>query len=107
MSWEDVREEMVENKKLDRKVADKIGEYVKMSGKLELVEKLEKDVPLAEVKDAAHGLSGLKGLLRYCEAMGIADSVSYYTVTNTCSPSGQGSLFVHVCTYVHMYCICI
>jgi histidyl-tRNA synthetase len=77
MSWEDVREEMVENKKLDRKVADKIGEYVKMSGKLELVEKLEKDVPLAEVKDAAHGLSGLKVLLQYCEAMGIADSVKF------------------------------
>lgn len=48
--WEEVRKEMVEEKGLDPNVADTIGEYVKLSGKEELIEKLKNDERL---KDSA------------------------------------------------------
>ncbi len=38
--WDEVRKEMVEEKHLDPAAADRIGEFVRMSGGLELVEKL-------------------------------------------------------------------
>ena len=41
--WEDVRKEMVDEKGLDEEVADKIGNYVKLSGKEELIERLAND----------------------------------------------------------------
>merc|ERR550519_3021970 len=39
-SWEEVRKEIVEEKGLDEESADKIGEFVRMSGGEELVESL-------------------------------------------------------------------
>lgn len=50
--WEEVRKEMVDEKGLDGEVADLIGEYVKLSGKEELVEKLKNDTRLKNSKDA-------------------------------------------------------
>ena len=41
--WSEVRKEMVEEKGLDGKVADLIGEYVKMNGKEDLLEDLRND----------------------------------------------------------------
>ena len=84
VAWEEVRREMVEDKKLKPEVADRIGEYVKLNGKSELVEKLEKDAKLVEVKDAAIGLDGLKVLLGFCETMGISDHVSLQIHTQCC-----------------------
>ena len=40
--WEEVRREMVEEKHLDPAAADRIGEFVQMSGGVELIDKLEK-----------------------------------------------------------------
>jgi len=40
MSWADVKKEMVEVKNLDAEVADRIGEYVKLKGKLYLLPSL-------------------------------------------------------------------
>lgn len=52
--WEDVRKEMVSEKGLEEEVADKIGNYVKLSGREELIERLAndellKDSPAAQV----------------------------------------------------------
>ena len=38
MAWSEVKKEMVEEKGLDSAAADKIGEYVKHKGKLNLIE---------------------------------------------------------------------
>ena len=38
--WEEVRKEMVDEKGLDEESADKIGNFVRMSGGVELIEKL-------------------------------------------------------------------
>ena len=38
--WEEVRKEMVDEKVLDEESADKIGNFVRMSGGVELIEKL-------------------------------------------------------------------
>lgn len=51
-SWEEVRKDMVDEKGLDGEVADLIGEYVKLSGKEELIEKLKNDERLKNSKDA-------------------------------------------------------
>ena len=77
--WEDVREEMIEEKGLDPVAADKIGHYVKLNGGLELVEQLLQDPLLPNSKSAVEGLEGMKTLLKYCHIFGVLDKVS-------CSP---------------------
>merc|ERR1712004_749002 len=57
--WEEVRKEMVEEKNLDPAAADRIGEYVKHSGGLALIDELlEKD--LGKNKSAKAGLEDMK-----------------------------------------------
>ncbi|KAK8738851.1 hypothetical protein OTU49_003703 [Cherax quadricarinatus] len=87
--WEDVRKEMVDEKGLDGNVADVIGEYVKLSGKEELLEKLKNDARLKDSTDAQAGLSDLTLLYQYCKSlscdnhlvfdMGLARGLDYYT----------------------------
>lgn len=50
--WEEVRKEMVDEKGLDEEVADKIGNYVKFSGKEELLETLANDELLKDSSSA-------------------------------------------------------
>ena len=50
--WEEVRKEMVDEKGLDEEVADKIGSYVKFSGKEELLETLANDELLKDSSSA-------------------------------------------------------
>ena len=67
---------MVEEKHLSEEAADKIGKYVWMSGKGELVDKLlESD--LGKNKAAKCGLDGMKAFLRYCDIYGCSDVVSF------------------------------
>jgi len=75
--WEEVRKEMVEEKKLDEVAADKIGSFVNgMSGGLELVDKLlESD--LGKNKSATSGLEGMRQFLKYAEMYGCKDVVSF------------------------------
>ncbi|KAK3876761.1 hypothetical protein Pcinc_018474 [Petrolisthes cinctipes] len=87
--WEEVRKEMVDEKGLDEEVADLIGEYVKLSGKEELIEKLKNDERLKNSKDAQAGLSDMTLLYQYCQSlgceskvvfdMGLARGLDYYT----------------------------
>merc|ERR1712222_108609 len=74
--WEEVRKEMVEEKGLEAAAADRIGEWVQMSGGEELVEKLLGS-KLAESAKAKAGLEDMALLLRYCNLYGCSDSVSF------------------------------
>jgi len=74
--WDEVRKEMVDEKGLDEAAADRIGEYVRMSGGLELIDKLmESD--LAKSKTAKQGLEDMKLLLRYCDLYDCGENVSF------------------------------
>lgn len=74
--WEEVRKEMVEEKNLDPAAADRIGEYVKHSGGLALIDELlEKD--LGKNKSAKAGLEDMKLFLKYSELFGCSDVVSF------------------------------
>ena len=75
VSWEEVRKEMVEEKGLAADVADRIGHYVKLHGKTELLDQLTSDPTLTAVKEAKVGLEEMGLLLRYCELYGVLDKV--------------------------------
>ncbi|XP_070492801.1 histidine--tRNA ligase, cytoplasmic isoform X2 [Chironomus tepperi] len=77
MSWEDVKKEMIVDKGLDETSANKIGEYVRLSGGEDLVEKLLKDEKLKKVKSAVQGLEEMKLLLKYCSIFGIKNQVRF------------------------------
>lgn len=67
---------MVGEKGLEPSVADKIGEYVKLKGGMELVELLTADEALSNNKSAKAGLDDMKLLLQYVDLFAIADKVS-------------------------------
>ncbi|KAJ3631209.1 hypothetical protein MTP99_012352 [Tenebrio molitor] len=75
--WEEVKKEMIEEKGLSEEVAERIGEYVQLSGKEELVEKLLKDEHLTKSKVAVEGLEAMKLILHYCDIYGTSDRVSF------------------------------
>merc|ERR1711944_102202 len=67
---------MVEEKNLDPAAADRIGEYVKHSGGLALIDELlQKD--LGKNKSAKAGLEDMKLFLKYSELFGCSDVVSF------------------------------
>ena len=76
VDWEEVKKEMVEEKGLDVAVADKIGVYVKLHGRTELLDQLCADQLLTSAPDAKVGLEEMTVLLKYCKLFGILDNVS-------------------------------
>lgn len=80
---------MMEEKGLPEEVADKIGEYVRLNGKIELVEKLLKDERLSKSKSAIDGLEAMRLILQYCDLyktsakvifdLSLARGLDYYT----------------------------
>jgi len=74
--WDEVKKEMTEEKGLDEAAADRIGEFVRMSGGTELIEELLKG-KLAESKIAKQGLEEMKLLLNYCNLYGCGEAVSF------------------------------
>ncbi|ORY04836.1 histidyl-tRNA synthetase [Basidiobolus meristosporus CBS 931.73] len=77
MPWADVRKEMTQDKGLDGAVADKIGEYVKLKGGRDLLEKLEQDDVLMANASAKAGLNDMKLFLRYLEIFKVLEYVSF------------------------------
>ena len=71
-----MKKEMVEEKGLQEEVADVIGEYVKLNGGFDLLEKLTSDARLVAVESAVAGLQDMRLLLQYCEHFGVLDKVS-------------------------------
>uniref|UniRef100_A0A2P2I523 histidine--tRNA ligase n=1 Tax=Hirondellea gigas TaxID=1518452 RepID=A0A2P2I523_9CRUS len=88
-SWCEVRAEMIGEKGLDEAVADRIGEYVKLNGKQDLLNTLKNDDRLKTNEDAQAGIEELELLLQYtsllqCDAnllidMSLARGLDYYT----------------------------
>ncbi|KAJ2996710.1 Cytoplasmic and mitochondrial histidine tRNA synthetase [Globomyces sp. JEL0801] len=77
MSWEDVKKEMTVDKGLDPEVADRIGEYVKLKGSIELCDALLKDEVLCANVDAKTGVEEMKVLFTYLDIFGVLDKVSF------------------------------
>ncbi|XP_074068913.1 histidine--tRNA ligase, cytoplasmic [Macrotis lagotis] len=77
MLWEDVKNEMVEEKGLAPEVADHIGAYVKQHGGVSLVEQLLQDPKLSQNKQALEGLGDLKLLFEYLGLFGISEKISF------------------------------
>lgn len=76
-SWEDVRQEMIDEKGLDPGVADQIGSYVRHSGSEELIDSFRSDPALMNNGRFLKGLEDMKLLLRYCRLYGIIDKVIF------------------------------
>lgn len=73
----EVRKEMIDEKGLNEETADKIGEYVRMNGGAELVDKLLEDTKLTKVSAALKGLESMKLLLHYCSILNLKDDISF------------------------------
>jgi len=76
MEWKEVKCEMLE-KGLDEKSADRIGEYVRMKGGMELVDELLAKDEVKENKSAVDGLTDMKLLLEYVNLYNIDGKVSF------------------------------
>lgn len=80
---------MIEEKGLDESTADKIGEYVQLSGGTELVSELLKNEHLNQAPSATKGLEAMQSLLKYCKILklnkqiifdlSLARGLDYYT----------------------------
>ncbi|KAK2563227.1 Histidine--tRNA ligase [Acropora cervicornis] len=80
LPWEDVKAEMVGEKGLEPSIADKIGEYVKHKGGMDLVKKLTADEALINNKSAKAAVEDMKLLLHYVSFdLSLARGLDYYT----------------------------
>ncbi|KAA0709674.1 Histidine--tRNA ligase, cytoplasmic [Triplophysa tibetana] len=77
MAWEDVKNEMVNEKGLSEDVADQIGQFVSMQGGQDLAERLLKDPRLSKSKQACAGLTDMKQLFSYLELFQVTDRVVF------------------------------
>lgn len=74
-AWTEVRKEIVDEKGLDEAAADKIGEYVRLSGSVELVDQLLNDSGLKTIPTAVKALESMRLLLKYCDIMGLTSKI--------------------------------
>ncbi|KAM0450376.1 hypothetical protein ACHAPV_004044 [Trichoderma viride] len=77
LPWADVRKEMTEEKGLDGEIADRIGEWVVLRGRHELLEKLRNDEKLSANESMKQGVADVTLLFEYLEAFGALDKVSF------------------------------
>lgn len=75
--WSDVRKEMIDEKGLDAATADQIGEYVRLNGGTDLVDKLLDDPKLKKVPAAVKGLEAMKLLLHYCKLLNLSKEILF------------------------------
>lgn len=67
---------MTEEKGLPEEVADKIGEYVKLKGSRDLLEKLSQDENLTKNESASQGLADMAILFDYLDVFNITHKVT-------------------------------
>ncbi|KAJ4268427.1 Cytoplasmic and mitochondrial histidine tRNA synthetase [Fusarium torreyae] len=77
LPWADVRKEMTEEKGLDGEVADRIGEWVILKGKQDLLQKLQSTESLAANESMKKGMEDLELLFEYLNAFDCLDRVSF------------------------------
>ncbi|KIY50012.1 histidyl-tRNA synthetase [Fistulina hepatica ATCC 64428] len=75
--WSEVKHEMTEEKGLDEATADKIGEYVKLKGGPELLDRLTTDTTLMSNVSAKDGIVEMGMLFKYLRAYKVIDKVSF------------------------------
>ncbi len=71
---------MVAEKGLPEDIADKIGKYVLLNGKTELLQNLLKDEHLSSNKRAKEGLDELAILFEYLESFSVMNRVIQYLI---------------------------
>ncbi|RWS15807.1 histidine--tRNA ligase: cytoplasmic-like isoform X1 [Dinothrombium tinctorium] len=76
LSWEEVKREMCEDKGLNESIADRLGQYVKLNGSLQMVEELLSS-DLSKNAKMREGLEEVKLLFNYCRAMGINNVIKF------------------------------
>ncbi|XP_056129385.1 histidine--tRNA ligase isoform X2 [Lampris incognitus] len=77
MSWEDVKNEMMNEKGLSEEAADQIGEYVSKQGGMDLAEHLLQDPKMSQNKQACAGLTDIKQLFSYLQLFNVVDKVVF------------------------------
>ena len=77
LPWAEVRKEMTEEKGLSEHVANRIGEWVVLKGKTDLVEKLRADDELSANESIKRGMEELELLFRYLDKWKVMDTVSF------------------------------
>ncbi|KAG9072195.1 Cytoplasmic and mitochondrial histidine tRNA synthetase [Linnemannia hyalina] len=77
LPWAEVRKEMTEEKGLDPKAADLIGEYVQLKGGAELLERLYADAKLGANTRAKEGLDDMTLLFKYLNVLNVTRYVSF------------------------------
>ena len=77
LPWAEVRKEMTEEKGLDGDVADRIGQWVVLKGKQDLLQTLQADEQLAANENMKQGMADIGLLFEYLEAFGALDRVSF------------------------------
>ena len=75
--WSIVRTEMIDEKGLSEAAADKIGEFVKMRGGVELIKRLLEREDVQGNQRAKNGLEELELMFGFLELFGIAGDVSF------------------------------
>lgn len=76
-TWAEVKNEMVNEKGLDEKAADRIGEFVVLNGTVDLITKLLAEGELASNKSSKSGLESLKVLFEYCARLNIEHTLKF------------------------------
>lgn len=77
LPWIEVKKEMTEEKGLSGDVTDQIGEYVKLKGGRDLLEKLQADERFMSNKMAAEGVKEMALLFQYLEAYQVMSRISF------------------------------
>ena len=77
LPWEEVKREMVEDKKLDPEVADRIWEYVQRRGGEDVLEGLRKDNESINNKNLSKGIEDMERLFAYLKVYGTMDKIDF------------------------------
>ncbi|KAL3434881.1 hypothetical protein BDV09DRAFT_185488 [Aspergillus tetrazonus] len=76
LPWEQVKLEM-EEKGLAPEVADKVGQYVKLSGGREILDTIRSDELLSTNENVMKGVEDMELLFKYLEAFDVLDKISF------------------------------
>jgi histidyl-tRNA synthetase len=76
MNWSHVRKELIEERQLSAEVTDRIGEYVKLKGDCDLIERVKQDAQLMQNKNVQAAVEDLQLLFKYLSIFDLNKKVS-------------------------------
>ncbi|KAI8836733.1 hypothetical protein BJ741DRAFT_533017, partial [Chytriomyces cf. hyalinus JEL632] len=77
LPWAEVKKEMVQEKGLAEDVADRIEQYVKLSGGVEICDKLDADAAFSGSERAKAGVADMRLLFKYLDLFGVSQKMSF------------------------------